>query len=151
MWTENYKKVCELRELFGESTNAGTSDNEIMDFACGIEDALGKELPDELQKVYRITMGIEFNGHIFYGIDSKYLAETPVQKVHGLIEMNLTWYEGSESFEKFLFIAEHDLSWFVYDSEKKEYLELDIPSVSIVATYPDIDDMLSAFFLRATK
>ena len=151
MWIENYKKVCELRELFGESTNAGASDNEIMGFACGVEDVLGKGIPEELREIFGITIGIEFNGHIFYGIDSKYLVETPIQKIHGLIEMNLTWYEGSESFEKFLFIAEHDLSWFAYDSERKEYLELDIPSGSIIAAYPDIDNMLSVFFLRATK
>ena len=151
MWKENYRKVCDLRELFGESTNSGASDNEIMNFIGGVKEVLGRKLLNELQEIYRITKGIEFNGHIFYGIDSKYLLEMPIQKIHGLIEMNLIWCEEDANFEKYLFIAEHDLSWFVYDYERKEYLELDIPSASIVRSYLNMDDMLSAFFLRATK
>ena len=151
MWIENYKVVCELRNMFGESTNSAASDNEIMLFVGGVVDVLGKKIPNELQEIYRVTMGIEFNGHILYGIDSEYLVEPPIQKVHGLIEMNLIWREKNVCFEKYIFIAEHDLSWFVYDTEEKKYFELDIPSKYSITTYSDIDDMLRAFFLRATK
>jgi hypothetical protein len=151
MWKDNYDNICELKESFGEKINTGASKSEINQFAIEAKNILGISLPDDLCNIYAITKGIEFNGHILYGIDSKYLNESPAQKIYGLIDMNLAWKEEGNDFDKYLFIAEHDLSWFVYDPTVQLYLELDFPSGTSVATYSSIESLLDVFFKRATQ
>lgn len=151
MWKDSYENVCELEKSFGGKVNEGASECVIDRFAKAVECKLGILLPSELREVYKITMGIEFNGHIFYGIDQDYLENTPNQNIVGLIDMNLTWKTEGNNFNEYLFIAEHDLSWFVYDNELKIYLELDSPSGSKITTFENIDQLLDVFFKRAQQ
>ena len=58
--------------------------------------------------------------------------------------MNKIWKKNN-----FLFIGEHDMSWFAYNTEVKKFFELDVPSGSEVRRFISFDELLDVFFDRA--
>lgn len=98
-------------------------------------------LPEAFKEVLRTVNGLEYNGMVLYGIDSPYCKGTPRQKIPGLIQENREWYQNRWD-RPYLFPGHSDLSWYVCDTEKKTYHELDLPSGTPMASYDDLNAML---------
>ncbi len=134
MWKEKLAEIAQEKSLYEETVNAGASEDEIR-LLCGeMEKELHQELPDGYAGFLDTVNGLEFNGFILYGIDPSLLSSEPQQQISGLIDNNKIWYE-NEWQRKFVFLGESSISWYVFDTEKRSYCELDRPSRTCLSTY----------------
>lgn len=127
MWKGKLQEIIQEEKLYGEEVNIGATEEEIEMFFKEVKAVLNVDLPNEYAKILEAVNGLEFNGFILYGIDQHLLSEQPNQSINGLIENNELWYE-NEWQKKYIFIGESGISWYVYDLEECEYVELDNPS-----------------------
>ena len=124
MWNIKLKEIIEEKNLYGEQVNTGAREAELAKFKKNVKEELQKVLPSEYINVLKIINGLEFNGFILYGIDEVFLENKPNQHINGLISFNQIWYE-DEDQKKYLFLGESNISWYVYDTNKEQYTELD--------------------------
>ncbi|MDQ0221033.1 SMI1/KNR4 family protein [Peribacillus cavernae] len=141
MWKINLEEIIEEKKLYGEKVNIGASEAELTKFQKAVKEELNCELLNEYSEFLKIINGIEFNGFILYGIDEYLLKITPNQHINGLISLNQIWYENEEQ-EKYLFLGESNISWYVYEINKKQFIELDNPSGREMDRFTHFDDML---------
>ena len=141
MWQNKLDAIIELQKQFGEEINSGTSDEEICIFREAAKKELNVVLPEEYLEVLKTVNGVEFNGYILYGIDSRLLEKEPNQSVNGLIDCNKAWYD-NEWQKQYIFLGESGMSWYVYDIADKKYYELDIPSGDKINKFSGVDELL---------
>ena len=141
MWNIKLEEIIEEKNLYGEQVNTGASEVELAKFKKNVKAELQKDLPSEYINVLKIINGLEFNGFILYGIDEVFLEKKPNQHINGLISFNQIWYE-NEDQKKYLFLGESNISWYVYDTNKEQYIELDNPSGREMAEFKKIDEIL---------
>lgn len=127
MWKDKLQEIVQEKNIYDEKINIGASEEEIQRFIEEIKLELKVDLPSDYVKILEVVNGIEFNGFILYGIDQQILTKKQNQTINGLIEYNKIWYE-NEWQNKYIFLGESNISWYVYDLESKKYLELDNPS-----------------------
>lgn len=97
-------------------------------------------LPTEYIEVLKVTNGVEWNGFILYGVDNEYLPEAVDYSVYGFIEQNAIWYENPDQ-KQYIFFGESNLSWYVYDLQRKCYIELDNPSGCEMQIYQSFGEL----------
>ncbi len=141
MWNIKVAEIVEEKILYGVEVNAGASEMELAKLKKHVRSDLEKDLPNEYISILKIMNGLEFNGFILYGIDEEFLEEIPKQPINGLISFNKDWYE-NEDQKKYLFLGESNSSWYVYDTKKKQYIELDNPSGQEMSKYNNFYKML---------
>lgn len=141
MWKIKLEEIIKEKNLYNEQINLGASEVELVKFKKSIKEELQKDLPSEYCNVLKKVNGLEFNGFILYGIDEVFLEKKPNQKIHGLISNNQIWYE-NEDQEKYLFIGESNISWYVYDTNNERYIELDNPSGREMVVFKELYEML---------
>ena len=78
---------------------------------------------------------------LFYTVQMKYYQKKPNQHINGLISINQIWYE-NEDQKKYLFLGESNISWYVYDTNIEQYIELDNPSGREMVEFEKFDEML---------
>lgn len=142
MWKDKLKEVEERMKLFGDEINNGSSPNEINNFCAEVLKKFSITLPNEFSEFLSCINGIEFNGHIIYGIDKEYVTTKCNQSIVGLIDLNETWYDNKD-LKKYLFLGESDMSWYVWMIETNTYLELDKPSGTIIKQYNKLEEMIA--------
>ena len=147
MWKNDLIEIRGIRKKRNRELNLGANRKEIDFFYDAVQNIFGVIIPEEYKNFLETVNGIEFNGHILYGIDESMSDNSPEQHIHGLIEMNQTWKENG--FDAYLFIGEHDLSWFVYKESKGTFFELDLPLGDEIVEFSSLDDLLDRFFKRA--
>lgn len=140
MWNNRLEEVIEEKKLYGEQVNTGASEAELTSFQKNVKEELKSELPNEYIDALKKINGLEFNGFILYGIDESLLKRKPNQHINGLISFNQIWYE-NEDQKKYLFLGESNISWYVYDINKKLYIELDNPSGREMEEFKGFDEM----------
>lgn len=140
MWEENLKKIIDELKLYDEKINQGASKNEIKRLKLEAKSKLGFELPSEYLDIISKVNGLEFNGFILYGVDEYLLGSEINQNIYGLIEYNLIWHENEEQ-KKYLFLGESNISWYVYDIENKNFIELDNPSGEKIEKFNNFYEM----------
>lgn len=145
MWRE---KLKEIKVIFGEKVNSGALEKEIKAFNKIVAKELNVNLPDDYIKVLKIVNGIEFNGHILYGIDEELLADRPNQHINGLVENNKIWHD-NEWQKQYIFLGESDISWYVFDLLTKKYCELDNPSGTVCEEFSDFESMVEKMLSEA--
>ncbi|KAA0944295.1 SMI1/KNR4 family protein [Sporosarcina sp. ANT_H38] len=141
MWNIKLEEIIEEKNLYGEQVNTGASEVELAKFMKNVKEELQKDLPSEYNNVLKAINGLEFNGFILYGIDEVLLEKKPNQHINGLISFNQIWYE-NEDQKKYLFLGESNISWYVYDTNKEQYIELDNPSGREMVEFKKFDEML---------
>lgn len=141
MWNIKLEEIIEEKNLYGEQVNTGASEVELAKFKKNVKEELQKDLPSEYINVLKIINGLEFNGFILYGIDEVLVENNPNQHINGLISLNQIWYE-NEDQKKYLFLGESNISWYVYDINKEQYIELDNPSGREMVEFEKFDEML---------
>lgn len=141
MWKDKLREIEKIKNIYGEKINVGALEKELNIFSESIKNECNMNLPEEYLNFLRIINGIEFNGFILYGIDQTLLSETPNQHIHGLIENNKIWLDEG-IYQELIFLGESNISWYVYDKLKNEYIELDNPSGSTVMGFNSLEHML---------
>ena len=139
MWENYLTAVKKEQEKYGESINPGLSDNDI--------DKL-TDLPDSLINFLKKVNGLEYNGYILYGFRQ---SETPQpQPIYDIYDYNEIWHENDE-MDKYLFIGESNISWYVYNLKSKLYEELDNPSGRLVKRFDTLDELLEQVLKEALE
>ena len=142
MWKEKLDKIMEELDSYGEQASAPATVNEIARLKAIAELQLKKELPAQYMDFLKNVNGIEFDGFIIYGVDKELMDNECNQPVRGIIENNLLWYE-AEGQDKFLFLGESSISWYVHSPREDAYMELDKPSGSECDRFGEFNLMLN--------
>lgn len=140
MWKEKLEEIAREKGLYGEKINTGVTEKEEETFIKKVGEEINIILPSEYVAVLKIINGIEFNGFILYGVDEQMLEKTPNQHVNGFLEYNKIWYE-NEWQKQYIFLGESNISWYVYDIQRKKYYELDNPSGRESETFICFEDL----------
>lgn len=148
MWKEKLMEISKIEQEYGDEINKGASKEELEVFIPEVKKELGIDLPSEYIEVLKVVNGLEFDGYILYGIDMELLKEEPESDINGLIQNNKDWYE-NEWNKKYLFIGDSSMSWYVYDTDTKQYCELDNPSGEEIEVFDSIEDMLYKLLCEA--
>lgn len=147
MWKSDLAEIAEFEAKRGRELNTGASDEDIRVLDDKSVSTFGAHIPSEYAQLLKTINGFEFNGHILYGVDEDLLKVPPNQNINGFIDMNETWKDNG--FDDYLFIGQHDISWFVYSVSEGSFLELDLPSGDKLVNFTDFDSLLDMFFERA--
>jgi len=150
MWKNRLREIIQEKRIYGEEVNQGASEEEIQLLLDKFENNFQKVLPYEYVKFLEEVNGIEFNGFILYGVDQEILANQSNQYISGIIECNKIWYE-NEWQRMYVFLGESNISWYVYDTYEKKFLELDNPSGRKNKKFLNLEHMLGEILNDALK
>lgn len=141
MWRELLLDIKKIEEKYGETLNIPATNEQI-----GCLEKVAKEkfkhiLPKEYIVFLKMVNGLEFNGFIFYGVDSWLVDKDDNKFDYGYIDTNEIWYE-NEHQKQYMFFGESNISWYCFDLLNGVYVELDNPSGTLMQTYIDFNSML---------
>ena len=140
MWKNKLDILIDKKRKYGESVNAGVSNDDLRKFS-NILEKNNIKLPNEYINILRCMNGLEFNGMILYGIDRDLYSGNENQIISGFIENNQLWHE-NDFLKKFAFFGEDDMNWYVYNVDRKYYEALDKPSGWSCVKFNGFYDML---------
>ena len=141
MWKQLLLKIKEKRERRGRTLNNSASEEQIEVLNKTVKKFFNQVLPEQYVNFLKAINGLEFNGFIFYGIDSTLIDVENNQTVYGYVDTNEIWYE-NEHQKQYMFFGESNISWYCFDLLNQVYVELDNPSGTLMQTYTDFDHML---------
>ena len=142
MWKDKLEKIkIEFENYFGFVFNNPASDNEIFKLKNSFFKKFGLELPTQYLEFLKYMNGIEFDGFIILSVDENLLDNGINQEVGGIIDFNEILYE-NEFNKDYIFLADRDISWYVYNIKDKNFNILDKPSGELMETYNDFYSML---------
>lgn len=141
MWEKLISDIRKIEEKYGDTINSPASSEQIEILIKAVKEKFGNELPQEYINFLKTVNGIEFNGFIFYGVDSSLLDNQKEQTVYGYIDTNEIWYENQHQ-KQYMFFGESNISWYCFDLVNKIYIELDKPSGTLMNTYDNFYYML---------
>jgi hypothetical protein len=141
MWQQQLSKIVKEKEEFEELINSPATDEQIEILKKEVKEKFNNILPLGYINFLKTVNGLEYNGFVFYGIDSTLIDFENNQTVYGYIDNNEVWYE-NEHQKQYMFFGESDISWYTFDLLNKTFAELDKPSGTLMHTYSNFDDML---------
>ena len=142
MWKEKLEKIkMKFEKDYGDSFNNSATDNEISKLKNSFFKKFGLELPTQYLEFLKYMNGIEFDGFIIFSIDKDIIDNNTNQQVEGIINFNEILYE-NEFNKDYIFLADSDISWYVYNIKDKNFNILDKPSGELMETYNDFYSML---------
>lgn len=142
MWKDKLEKIkTKFERDYGDSFNTPASDNEIYKLKNSFLKKFGLELPTQYLEFLKYMNGIEFDGFIIFSIDKDMLDNDTNQQVEGIIDFNEILYENKFNRD-YIFLADSDISWYVYNIKNKNFNILDKPSGELMETYNDFYSML---------
>lgn len=142
MWKEKLEKIkMKFEKDYGDSFNNSATDNEISKLKNSFLKKFGLELSTQYLEFLKYMNGIEFDGFIIFSIDKDIIDNNTNQQVEGIINFNEILYE-NEFNKDYIFLADSDISWYVYNIKNKNFNILDKPSGELMETYEDFYSML---------
>lgn len=141
MWEKLISDIRKIEEKYGDTINSPASSEQIEILIKAVKEKFGNELPQEYINFLKTVNGIEFNGFIFYGVDSSLLDNQKEETAYGYIDTNEIWYENQHQ-KQYMFFGESNISWYCFDLVNKIYVELDKPSGTLLNTYDNFYYML---------
>lgn len=141
MWEQLLLEIKNKREKRGRKLNDPALEEQIEILKKTVKEKFNQGLPEEYINFLKIINGLEFNGFIFYGVDSSLLEVQNNQKVYGYVDTNEIWYE-NEQQKQYMFFGESNISWYCFDLQNGVYVELDNPSGTLIHTYSDFYSIL---------
>lgn len=142
MWKDKLEKIkIKFETDYGDSFNNPATDNEISKLKNSFLKKFGLELPTQYLEFLKYMNGVEFDGFIIFSIDKDILDNDTNQQVEGIINFNEILYE-NEFNKDYIFLADSDISWYVYNVKDKNFNILDKPSGELMETYEDFYSML---------
>ena len=142
MWKDKLEKIkTEFEKDFGFIFNNPASDNEISKLEINFLEKFKVKLPSQYLEFLKYINGIEFDGFIIFSIDKDMLDNDINQQVKGIIDFNEILYE-NEFNKDYIFLADRDINWYVYNIKDENFNILDKPSGELMETYNDFYSML---------
>lgn len=141
MWDQQILEIRNKREKRGKSLNSPASNEQIEILIKMAKKKFNHVLPEQYIKFLKTVNGLEFNGFIFYGVDSTLSEVESTQLITGYVDSNEIWYE-NEYQKQYMFFGDSNISWYCLDISKGVYVELDKPSGTLMYTYNDFNEML---------
>ncbi|MBU3174530.1 YrhA family protein [Clostridium estertheticum] len=141
MWEQLFFKIKDKREKRGRKLNNPALEEQIEILKKTVKEKFNQVLPKQYVNFLKTTNGLEFNGFIFYGVDTSLFDVQNNQTVYGYVDTNEIWYE-NEHQKQYMFFGEGSISWHCFDLLNEVYVELDNPSGTVMQTYPDFNSML---------
>ena len=133
--------IRKVEEKYGDTLNNPASNEQIEILKKTVKEKFKNYLPKQYIDFLKIVNGLEFNGFIFYGVDSSLFEVEDNQTVYGYVDTNEIWYE-NEHQKQYMFFGESNISWYCLDLLNDVYVELDNPSGTLMHTYTDFNSML---------
>lgn len=141
MWKELLSDIRKIEEKYGDTLNIPASNEQIEILKKIVKEKFNHVLPDQYIDFLKTVNGLEFNGFIFYGVDSSLLDIENNQITYGYVDTNEIWYE-NEHQKQYMFFGESNISWYCLDLLNGVYVELDNPSGTLMYTYTNFNSML---------
>ncbi|MBC2580549.1 YrhA family protein [Clostridium sp. DJ247] len=141
MWEKLLSDIRKVEEKYGDTLNTPVSNEQIEILKKTVKEKFNHFLPEQYVNFLKTVNGLEFNGFIFYGVDSSLLEVQNNQTVYGYVDTNEIWYE-NEHQKQYMFFGESNISWYCFDLLNEVYAELDNPSGTLMHTYTDFNSML---------
>jgi hypothetical protein len=141
MWKELLSDIRKIEEKYGDTLNIPASNEQIEILKKIVKEKFNHVLPDQYIDFLKTVNGLEFNGFIFYGVDSSLLDIENNQIIYGYVGTNEIWYE-NEHQKQYMFFGESNISWYCLDLLNGVYVELDNPSGTLMHTYTNFNSML---------
>lgn len=141
MWEKLLSDIRKIEEKYGDTLNAPASNEQIEVLKKTVKEKFGNDLPEQYVNFLKTVNGLEFNGFIFYGVDSSLFEVQNNYTVYGYVNTNEIWYE-NEHQKQYMFFGESNISWYCFDLLNGFYVELDNPSGTLMHTYTDFNSML---------
>lgn len=141
MWEKLLSDIRKVEEKYGDTLNTPASNEQIELLKKIVKEKFNHVLPEQYANFLKTVNGLEFNGFIFYGVDSSLLEVQNNQTVYGYVDTNEIWYE-NEHQKQYMFFGESNISWYCFDLSNGVYVELDNPSGTLMHTFNDFNSML---------
>ncbi|HIE8454169.1 TPA: YrhA family protein [Bacillus cereus] len=141
MWKNLILEIKKIEKSFNDKLNTPATDSEVQKLRERMKESFNVDLPSEYEEFLKNVNGLDFNGLVFYGVDSYLLDTERDESICGLIETNDIWYE-NEFQKEHLFFGDSNIAWFCKSLSDGTYLELDKPSGTVMNTYNDFNTML---------
>jgi hypothetical protein len=141
MWEKFISDIRTIEEKYGDTLNAPATDDQIEVLKRTVNEKFGCILPEQYLDFLKKVNGLEFNGFVFYGVDSSLFEIQNNDTVYGYVDTNEIWYENAHQ-KQYMFFGESNISWYCFDLFNGVYVELDNPSGTQMHKYPDFNSML---------
>ncbi len=130
---EKLMEIEKVANKYGESIINITTDEDITKFEKWLNVRLSQEDLSEYLSFINETNGFEFNGMIVYSIK--------LEAENNIYDANKVWTENAD-LNKYIFIADNDITWYCYDITENYFCELDKPSGQFITSYNNFNEML---------
>ena len=147
MWLELLEKIEIIVSGYGEKLNSPIDLDKIKSLNKNETNEVKIFIEQEYSRFLTKVNGLDFNGSVLYGLKTD---DTCSAEIYDFFEYNKIWHEVEEN-KLFIFIGENNISWFVYNPNNYEYLELDMPSAEVVEKFNSLDDLLESFLSDAIE
>lgn len=141
MWRELLLDIKKVEEKYGGTLNIPARNEQIDYLKKVAKERFNHILPKEYIAFLKMVNGLEFNGFIFYGVDSWLVDKEDNKFVYGYIDSNEIWYE-NEHQKQYIFFGESNISWYCFDLLSRVYVELDNPSGTLMNTFTNFEYLL---------
>ena len=147
MWFELLGKIERIESSYGEKLNSPIDLDKIKSLSKNEINEVKIFMEQEYSRFLTKVNGLDFNGSVLYGLKTD---DSCSSEVYDFFEYNKIWHEVEEN-KRFVFIGENNISWFEYNPNNYEYLELDMPSAEVVEKFNSLDDLLESFLSDAIE
>lgn len=141
MWKNLLSEIEKIEQEYGTNLNSPASNEQIDALINAVQEKFEYTLPEQYINFLRIVNGLEFNGFIFYGVDSSFSEGGAKQSIIGYIDTNEICYE-NEHQRQYMFFGDSSIGWYCLDILNRMYVELDKPSGTLMEVFKDFDSML---------
>ncbi|MFV0429530.1 MAG: YrhA family protein [Arachnia sp.] len=144
-WKQSLNQINEINMADGYDPPPPVSN--VDEFVLLAKSAFGIIIPRAFTEFWTIQNGLEYDGHVFYGADVALThdgrsTETPLVDI-GVISLNRAWGAVGEE-NRYTYLGDSNLDWFVYEIESERYLRLDKPSADVIEVFEGFDEFFSS-------
>jgi hypothetical protein len=111
---------------------------------------LGASVPADYLTFLKEVNGFEWNGCMLYGAYSTDEFNS-ANALLDIISQNMAWRENGDMNNKYLFLGESGINWFVFDAVDANYKVLDLPSGDIIKQDITLSDLINTIVSEATE
>lgn len=141
MWRQQLAGIKVEKAKYNALLNEPAADGLIVKFTVAVKSKFGHVLPEGYIDFLKTVNGLEYNGFIFYGIDSSLGVVSSNEAINGYIENNEIWYK-DEHQRPYMFFGESCVSCYCLDLFQGLFVERDSHSGALLRTYADFGSLL---------
>ena len=149
MWENEISKLKKEADSWGVEINDPAKESEIAAFQKAAKEDYDIEIPKEHLDFLRKLNGVMNNGRTIYGIDEKFLEESPKTQVYGLLDSFMDKSIGDK--EKWVYLAEDEGFLYAYRVADGTFYQLDDLLFDIRKSYGSYEEMIKEIIEESLK